>query len=160
MPQLNVTNNETILVLDVNYIKNASRIYSDAFKNNNEDLLNLMIWSFIKDKLISMNFLPKNYTNALRKFNEEYLNAATSVSSRASQCANVANTVMPYSLGQLYVKRRFNKKSKQDVQEMVENIREEFKAILNRTEWMDAQSKKAAIEKVRFCYSNKPLKKL
>ena len=148
MPRLNVTNNETILTLDMNYISNASRIYLDAFKNNNEDLLNLMIWSFIKDKLITLNFLPKNYTNALRKFNEEFLNAAKSATSRASQCANVAITVMPYSVGQLYVKRSFAKKSKQDVEEMVENIREEFKAILNRTDWMDTQSKQAAIEKV------------
>lgn len=33
---------------------------------------------------------------------------------------------------------------------MSNNIIKEFKSILNETDWMDAQSKKAALEKVKY----------
>ena len=57
------------------------------------------------------------------------------------------------SVGRLYVSRKFKKESKRDVEEMVENIREEFKSILNKTDWMDSKSKQAAIEKANLINS-------
>lgn len=147
---MNITSNETLITLDLHYITNASLIYLDAFKNNRQDLSNLMIWSFLKEKLISLNFLPKNYTSSLIQFNKLYLNEATSMSVRSQKCASITIGVMPFTVGQLYVRSNFKNESKNDVEQMVENIRDEFKTILGETDWMDDQSKKAAIEKVQF----------
>jgi predicted metalloendopeptidase len=103
---------------------------------------------FIKEKLLNLNFLPKNYTKAFDQFNEIYLSEASSVVVRTQKCAGIVTNVMPFSVGHLYVSRNFKNKSKTDVEEMVENIRDEFKTILNNTDWMDDISKNAAIEKV------------
>lgn len=142
-----MTENEVVLVYDWKYLKNASQIYANAFENQKEDLLNLMIWSFLKEKIINLNFLPKNITSKFIEFEKLFSNA-TSLGTRTLRCAGITSGVMPFTVGQIYVKRNFKNESKTDVELMVENIREEFKSILAKTDWMDDQSKKAALEKV------------
>ncbi len=55
---------------------------------------------------------------------------------------------MPYAVGRLYVSENFDSKSKKAVEDMVQNIRDEFRRILTKVDWMDATSKKEAYEKV------------
>ena len=58
---------------------------------------------------------------------------------------------MPYAVGRLYVDEvKFDSKAKQSVEEMVQNIRDEFGKILTNVDWMDNQSKKEAVAKVSF----------
>lgn len=51
------------------------------------------------------------------------------------------------STGALYVRKYFDEDSKKKALEMVQDIREEFKKILEQLDWMDDVTKKAALEK-------------
>lgn len=50
--------------------------------------------------------------------------------------------------GSLYVRKYFSSDSKQNIVDMVADIRQEFKEILKSSEWMDEETKKSAFKKV------------
>ena len=105
-----------------------------------------MIWSFVKDR---SSFLPKKYKDAKLDFDKIYI-GSTSIPERSKTCANAILDIMPYAVGRLYVKNNFDESSKKAATEMIENIRSEFKVIVNELDWMDAESKKAAQDKADY----------
>lgn len=50
--------------------------------------------------------------------------------------------------GALYVRKYFNEDARQNAQEMVGNIRAEFKQIIKTIDWMDDKTRISALEKV------------
>lgn len=50
--------------------------------------------------------------------------------------------------GALYVRKYFNEDARQNAQEMVGNIRAEFKQIIKTIDWMDDTTRQSALEKV------------
>jgi len=63
-------------------------------------------------------------------------------------------------LGQLYVKKYFSPEAKQKVYDIVQHLIAAYKERLNNLDWMDAATKKAAIEKLnkvtlKLCYPDK-----
>lgn len=57
---------------------------------------------------------------------------------------------MENAVGRLYISKYFDQHSKEEAQHMVDNLLEEFKKILNETEWMDDESKLVAVEKANY----------
>ncbi len=63
-------------------------------------------------------------------------------------------------LGQLYVKKYFSPEAKQKVYDMVQHLIAAYKERINTLDWMDAATKKAAIDKLdkvtlKLCYPDK-----
>ncbi len=63
-------------------------------------------------------------------------------------------------LGQLYVKKYFSPEAKQKVYDMVQHLIGAYKDRINNLDWMDASTKKAAIDKLdkvtlKLCYPDK-----
>lgn len=56
---------------------------------------------------------------------------------------------LPISVGALYVRKHFKEDAKATALEMVNNIRAEFTKILEKVEWMDAETKMAAFDKAK-----------
>lgn len=56
---------------------------------------------------------------------------------------------LPISVGALYVRRYFQQSSKKTAVEMVTGIRAQFEMILAEVPWMDANTKAAALDKVK-----------
>lgn len=50
--------------------------------------------------------------------------------------------------GALYVRKYFNEDARQNAQEMVGNIRTEFKQIVRNVDWMDDKTRESAYEKI------------
>lgn len=69
---------------------------------------------------------------------------------RILQCSNLVNNKMENSVGRLYISKHFDKDSKVEALNMVANLLEEFKLILNETDWMDTESKLVALEKAQY----------
>ena len=55
-PSIQIKNDEQILVNELDYLTNATIIYKNALATKAETLLNLMVWSFVKERT---DFLPK-----------------------------------------------------------------------------------------------------
>ena len=56
--------------------------------------------------------------------------------------------MLPWDFGMIYVKEHFSAKDKEAVEEMIEQILEEYEEIINRQEWMSEASRKKAIRKL------------
>jgi membrane metallo-endopeptidase-like protein 1 len=71
-----------------------------------------------------------------------------SMPTRSWVCANFVLDNMEYAVGRMYVSNYFNSESKKAATEMILNIQNEFKLNLKKVDWMDAESKKAALDKL------------
>lgn len=58
------------------------------------------------------------------------------------------NFSLSIAAGALYVRKYFNEDARQNAQEMVGNIRSEFKNIVRNVDWMDDKTRQSALEKV------------
>ncbi len=72
-----------------------------------------------------------------------------SMPSRSWSCSNFVLDNMEYAVGRMYVSNYFNSESKRAATEMILNIQNEFRLNLKKVDWMDNESKKAALDKVR-----------
>ena len=77
-------------------------------------------------------------------------------SPRWKKCTEYITTDLELASGALYVDEHFAVTDKQEVVEMVKNLRDSFLEMLNRIDWMDNQTKTTAIEKVRCAIKLKP----
>jgi neprilysin len=94
----------------------------------------------------SVGYLPEVFRQ--RQF--QYTKATSGLADpdpRWLECINVALNYYPHAFGSLYVRKHFNTKAKAIAQEMVDNIRDEFKVMLKEITWMDDETKKGAEQK-------------
>lgn len=134
-PNVGLTADESILVVDFRYLKDFAEFFQDATTNRRKykpythkkppknsriietvlskirDLYNLMMWYMIKGRT---NFLPKLFRNAQLEFDKIY-SGATSIAPRTRTCSNAINDRMPYAVGRLYVENHFSEASKKEV---------------------------------------------
>ncbi|KAK7094332.1 membrane metallo-endopeptidase-like 1 [Littorina saxatilis] len=67
--------------------------------------------------------------------------------SRWTQCVDVTDAAFPEVTGRLFVESSFGKKEKENMYNLVEDLKAAFIDIIRQTEWMSRQSKKLAVEK-------------
>uniref|UniRef100_A0AAQ5Y9L6 Neprilysin n=1 Tax=Amphiprion ocellaris TaxID=80972 RepID=A0AAQ5Y9L6_AMPOC len=105
------------------------------------DLQNYMVWRFAMNMVVGLSRAYRDTRKAFRKA----LSGATSEAAVWRQCALYVNSNMDNAVGRLYVQEAFSEKSKEL---MIKDIREVFISNLDDLTWMDAETKKAAEEKV------------
>jgi predicted metalloendopeptidase len=57
---------------------------------------------------------------------------------------------MEFAVGRLYVSNYFDSNAKKHAFTMVNNLKDEFKIMLNEYDWMDTISKQSALEKAQM----------
>lgn len=67
---------------------------------------------------------------------------------RWKQCVSNSITSLKLASGALYVRKYFTKEDKSETLAMIEQLLIAFKEMINESDWMDALTKKIAIEKV------------
>ncbi|CAF1307430.1 unnamed protein product [Adineta steineri] len=92
--------------------------------------------------------MPKRFRNIVQQFNHVILGTSTA-ESRTITCANYVNTVMGLPVSKLYIDEYFDKNTRKETTEMINNIRNTFITMVNRSTWMDSKSKIIAIKKAR-----------
>jgi neprilysin len=66
---------------------------------------------------------------------------------RWEECVELVTNYLPIATSALYVKHFFKKESKDIAIELVNRIRKEFEITLKNTDWMDEQTRMAALKK-------------
>jgi predicted metalloendopeptidase len=102
------------------------------------------MWLLFKEII---SYLPKIFQDEKLKFDQVYFGTKVQPK-RSLVCSNMVQSKMEMAVGQLYIRKYFNNKSKKEALNMVNNLLSEFKLILNENEWMEDESKRRAIEKV------------
>lgn len=87
------------------------------------------------------------------RFYSTTLRGTAQMKARWERAVSLVSGTLGEPLGQLYVKEHFSPESKQRVIEMVENLRAAFKTRIENLEWMSAETKNKALEKLNaFTY--------
>ncbi len=92
--------------------------------------------------------LSSEFVNERFRFVGTVLQGTKVLQPRWKRVLNATNQALGEVLGQLYVERVFPPKSKSRAMEMVNNLREALKARINNLEWMSAETKTKALEKL------------
>lgn len=93
------------------------------------------------------SFLSEDFQKVNTEFNNEYTGAEgdTSVEEKAM---SMVDSLLEMPLGKAYVDKYFDKNTKLQVEEMVSNIRDNYKKRIQNLDWMGEATKENAIKKL------------
>ncbi len=91
---------------------------------------------------LSQAFVDENF-----EFNGKFLSGAKTIKPRAIRCAESTDNLLGEALGKAYVAKYFPPEAKARMEEMVKNILLAMDDTIKGLEWMDADTKKKALEK-------------
>lgn len=69
-------------------------------------------------------------------------------------CFNVANAKLPFAMGRVYVDTHFTPADKKEAEVLVKEIKGSFQNVLSTNDWLDAETKKLALEKLAAIKEN------
>ncbi|PPT22376.1 M13 family metallopeptidase [Xanthomonas arboricola] len=92
-------------------------------------------------------YLAKPFEQANFDFYAKTLRGQQDMLPRWKRTLNAVNEAMGEALGQLYVQSAFPAESKQQMQQLVQNLSAALKARLEKLDWMSAETKQRALEK-------------
>jgi predicted metalloendopeptidase len=137
-----VDSSTIVLLTQKEYFANISRIIS----NTDAKVLNYyMIWRLISNYARE---LSKPFRNAVHKFDSVQKGTAHKLA-RSRYCLNMLDDWMGMAVGSMFIKKNFPPENKDEVTEMIETLKETFEKRLNNNSWMDPETKKAALDKLK-----------
>jgi putative endopeptidase len=133
---------ETIIVTELEYVKALQEIFTTT---DIEDIKTLMRWS-------TLNSATSQLTTAIDKANWEFyakeLNGAKEQRDLKERALATVNGTVGEAIGQLYVDAKFPPEAKAKAEKMIANVIEAYKARIQKLDWMSADTKEKAIEKL------------
>lgn len=104
----------------------------------------------VADRIIGKEFmLPANFYDIKLQYTKVLTGKATR-SPRWEDCGSFAVGGMKEVVGRLFIEEHFRKEAKDDVNQMVENLRATFKEMLAEADWMEDATKTFAKDKVDY----------
>lgn len=138
---LRVDGQDKYIVMDV---EQAKKINSLLVEENLQALKDYSTFVMLNDtaKYANANYarLSDDMKNSLYGITESWGDEKT--------WKNLTKDMLPWDFGMIYVKEHFSAEDKEAVEGMIEQILDEYEAIINRQEWMSDATKKKAIRKL------------
>jgi len=99
------------------------------------------------------SWLPYKFVQQNFDFNNRVLRGVTQMKSRQKRAVRLVNNELGQPLGRLFVAKYFPESSKKEVEELIENLRSAYIDRVKQLDWMSAETKQKAIEKLKaFTY--------
>lgn len=143
---LNINSRENlpyIIVSQPNFFSQLNRLFVsyslDDWKNYLRYKVVASTAGYLSDPLVSEHF----------RFYGTALTGTTEQKPRWKRAVNQANSMIGELVAEEYVKIAFSEDSKKRVNEMVDNLREAFRMRIEKLDWMSAETKKRALEKLQ-----------
>lgn len=114
-----------------------TRLQAVLNETSNEVKANYLMWRVASS---AVSYLPKVFRDRQQVYTR-ITTGREEADPRGLTCANLVLSYFPHALGGLYVRKHFDESAKANVNEMVDNIMEAFKGILNEIDWMDPATK-------------------
>lgn len=121
---VSVDANKTVTFISFPYFENLNKILHITSKRT---ISNYLIWR-----------ATDTFTKPLIRESD---------SPRWEECVRLTKKQLPMAAGALYIRKYFKDDTKHKVTQMVDQIRKEFRVMLNQNEWMDKKTKLAANQK-------------
>jgi endothelin-converting enzyme/putative endopeptidase len=96
----------------------------------------------------SSPWLSKPFVDEDFAFNEQYLQGSQELKPRWKRCVELTDQLLGEALGQKYTEKYFPPAAKARMQELVKNLLAAMKDTINELDWMSAETKQRALEKL------------
>ncbi|KAK0413228.1 hypothetical protein QR680_006674 [Steinernema hermaphroditum] len=129
-----------------NYFKNVIELLKSS---KDKDLQNYAIWRLIK---YSLPYLSKEYTDALKKFNNVFMGKASDDTPRANICLSYikGNFELPnlgFASAEAYGRKFFNDDMRSNSRDLVANVKSGLQTLIEEADWMDNKTRANALDK-------------
>ncbi|RYG38524.1 MAG: M13 family peptidase [Burkholderiales bacterium] len=114
-----------------------------------ESLEDWKLWMEFHFTNMMSEYLPKAFADSHFEFFSKRLMGLEEKPARWQWSVGIVNTYLGEGIGELYVKSHFRPDYKADVETIVTNIRNAFAARLEALDWMDNDTRREALEKLR-----------
>ncbi|VDD93608.1 unnamed protein product [Enterobius vermicularis] len=136
-----LTNNTEVVICELEYLSDVSKLLNQT---ESRIVVNYLLWRIAT---FATKLLDSRYENIKQDFSR-VMTGQQAKSPRWKDCAQTPTGLLPFAAGALYVREHFDSEDKKEAMEMIGNLREAFKDLVRENDWMDAQTKSVAIEKV------------
>ena len=154
---VNSLGNVKIDSINVAQVKFAKGL-SDLFVNTSvEDLKDFLNWKLINQ---SEQYLSDDFVKEHFDFYAKKLLGQQKMAPRWKRVQNTVNSALGEAIGQVYVEKYFPPEAKKKITALVDNLKKALEIRIKQLQWMSADTKKAALEKlaainVKVGYPNK-----
>ncbi|XP_025266965.1 neprilysin-4 isoform X2 [Camponotus floridanus] len=132
---------EPVIIFALQYIQNLIVLLS---KTQPRTVANYLLWRFVRHRV---NNLDDRFQEVKQKF-YYILFGREQAPLRWKNCVTQVNSNMGMAVGSMFVKKYFDENSKNDTLSMTREIQRSFRELLNKTNWIDIDTKRLATEKV------------
>ncbi len=140
--EIGVKDFETIIVSQPDYLKALQPMLTQA---NLPVIKEYLKWTIIDN---SANFLSTELEDANWDFYSKTMRGAVEQEKMDERALDVVNGTVGEALGKLYVEEKFPQEAKDKAMEMIEYVKKAYEVRINNLEWMSADTKVKAIEKL------------
>ena len=140
--KIGINNLDTIIVSDLKYFSHLKTILE---KENIDDWRIYFEWGVLNN---SASLLTEDMEFANWEFYSKTLRGVQEQKSRNERAVSTINWSIGQALGKLYVDKKFPPEAKKTAQNMINNIIDAFRIRIQNLDWMDAETKLKAIEKL------------
>lgn len=136
----NFTDSDIIINAVPTFFEKLEAVLNSVSK---EVMANYLMW---RVAVSSVSYLPKAFRDRQQEYSRITTGRETS-DPRGIICTDIALSYFPHAVGSLYVRKHFKEEAKENVMDMVNNLKEAFKEILDDIDWMDDKTKEEAHKK-------------
>ncbi|XP_011304098.1 neprilysin-11-like isoform X2 [Fopius arisanus] len=138
-PSIPVEDNEIVIVMAPSYVKTLDILMNTTSKRVQA---NYLMWRTIEESLIYLPDFTRSFFYGEISWKEEEMK------SRWERCLEVVLQKLPVSLGVIYVRGIFHEESRGNIKEIVDNIQQKFRLIVQEVDWVDDETRKNALSKI------------
>ncbi|KAB7732097.1 M13 family peptidase [Rudanella paleaurantiibacter] len=141
MEKMGVRNQDTVLVQNPSFLRSADSLLTATPV---EDIKTYMRWNLLKSSApyLSEPFVKQNFAFS------RVLTGQKEQTPRWQRMSSLIDGTLGDLLGQLYVQQYFKPEAKQRMLVLVDNLEASYKEHINGLEWMSADTKKRALNKL------------
>ncbi|XP_063925032.1 endothelin-converting enzyme homolog isoform X2 [Zophobas morio] len=141
-----VTSKEKIVVYAAEYLGNLSSLIQEyqSTVEGNITLNNYLVWQTVR---VFSGCLSKAFRDAYKGLRKVLMGSEGGEEPQWRYCVQDTNNVLGFAIGAIFVREVFHLDSKTQAEDMINNVRNAFKANFAKLRWMDEDTRKAAIVK-------------
>jgi putative endopeptidase len=142
LAQMNVNNVDSVIVGQPEFFRALDKVIATT---DMQTLKDYMSFHLVKTYAA---YLSKPFVDANFEFYSRTIRGAEAQKPRWRRALDAEEAAIGEALGQLFVKEYFSKAAKERYEQMVENVRDAYKARIEKLDWMTDSTKQKAIHKL------------
>ncbi|XP_053403714.1 membrane metallo-endopeptidase-like 1 isoform X2 [Mercenaria mercenaria] len=139
---MSINDSEPVVAVSPSFLQKIGNVIS---KYPSRVIANYIIGSVVMDGKVIF-YLPQIFKDIQHRY-QQVLSGTTQESARWQKCSNNVKLVFPEAVGRLFVEEKFRTGAKENVLELVDNLKKAFKGMVDELTWMEDSTKQLAKEK-------------